>query len=567
MAERSQLFGEPECEGGSGTMTANAITSTALARSIVQSCLDSGAEQVVIAPGSRNAPLSWAFAQAEKAGLIKIQVRIDERDAGFLALGIAKATKKPVPVVVTSGSAVANLLPAIVEAFHSAVPVIVLSADRPASARGKSAPQTINQFGLFGTFVKSQIDVTAGDTSALEISKVIDSTVSSRPGPVQVNVQFEIPLMPDENEMEWQPKAPSLNSISKTECHQKEIEVSGHGIFVVGDNSDPEAVQEINQISQEIGWPIIWEPTANAHMLTNAISHGVVLQQADVAPKVDVVVTLGTVGLSRATLGLLKSVPTHLAIHSATAGSDLPDPVSSANEILECVPKLKTTVDPEWLSQWQTLDNKADASIVAALAPDTLSGPSAAQLVWNQAGEDDQLFVAASWPVRHLEAHASKRKGLQVFGNRGANGIDGLISTATGVAIGTKKRTVLLMGDIAFLHDLGGLNLGEGQDQPNLTIVVLDNNGSGIFSQLEQGADEYKEHYEKVFGTPHGKDLWVIAESLGIPAKQVTTKTELKFALESFEKMPGIKVIVCLTGDRSAENDLIKQIVAQVKSS
>jgi 2-succinyl-5-enolpyruvyl-6-hydroxy-3-cyclohexene-1-carboxylate synthase len=548
-------------------MTANAMTSTALARSIVQSCLDSGAEQVVIAPGSRNAPLSWAFAQAEKAGLIKIQVRIDERDAGFLALGIAKATKKPVPVVVTSGSAVANLMPAIVEAFHSAVPVIVLSADRPASARGQSAPQTINQFGLFGTFVKSQIDLAASNTVALDVSKVIESTISGRPGPVQVNVQFEMPLMPDENEMGWQPNAPGLNSISKTECHQKEIEVSGHGIFVVGDNADPEAVEKINQISQEVGWPIIWEPTANAHMLPNAISHGVVLLQADVAPNVDVVVTLGTVGLSRAILGLLKSVPNYIAIHSATAGSDLPDPVSSAYEILECVPKLKTTVDPEWLSQWQSLDHKAATCITAALAPDTLSGPSAAQLVWNQAGEDDQLFVAASWPVRHLEAHASKRKGLQVFGNRGANGIDGLISTATGVAIGTEKRTVLLMGDIAFLHDLGGLNIGEGQYQPNLTIVVLDNNGSGIFSQLEQGADEYKEHYEKVFGTPHGKDLWVIAESLGIPAKQVTTKTELKFALESFEKMPGIKVIVCLTGDRSAENDLIKQIVAQVKNS
>ncbi len=120
------------------------------------------------------------------------------------------------------------------------------------------------------------------------------------------------------------------------------------------------------------------------------------------------------------------------------------------------------------------------------------------------------------------------------------------------------------MGDIAFLHDLGGLNLGEGQSQPNLTVVVLDNNGSGIFSQLEQGASEYQEHYEKIFGTPHGKDLWVIAESLGIPAKQVTTKTELKFALESFQKTPGIKVIVCLTGDRNAENDLIKHIVSQV---
>ena len=542
-------------------------TATELARAVVQSCLDSGVENVVISPGSRNAPLSWAFAQAEKAGLLKIQVRIDERDAGFLALGIAKATRKPVPVVVTSGSAVANLMPAIVEAFHSAIPVIVLSADRPASARGKSAPQTINQFGLFGSFVKSQMDLSADGLKVSEIGKVIGSAVTGHPGPVQVNVQFELPLMPDPKNLDWQPKPPVLKFPLKTESHQKRIATQSRGIFVIGDNADAEAVEEINQISKLIGWPIIWEPTANAHMFENSISHGVVLLQAGIAPKVDVVVTLGTVGLSRAILGLLKSVPTHLAIHSSIAGTDLPDPVTSAKEIFECVPKIETTVDSEWLKQWQTLDQKAATVVANALAPDTLTGPSAAQLVWNQTGDVDQLFVAASWPVRHLEAYASKRNGLHVYGNRGTNGIDGLISTTIGIGIGTKKRTVLLMGDIAFLHDLGGLNIGEGQEQPNLTIVVLDNNGSGIFSQLEQGADEYQEHYEKVFGTPHGKDLWVISESLGIPAKQVTTKTELKFALESFEKMPGIKVIVCLTGDRNGENDLIKQIVSQVRNS
>ena len=542
-------------------------TATELARAVVQSCLDSGVENVVIAPGSRNAPLSWAFAQAEKAGLLKIQVRIDERDAGFLALGIAKATRKPVPVVVTSGSAVANLMPAIVEAFHSAIPVIVLSADRPASARGKSAPQTINQFGLFGSFVKSQMDLSADGLKVSEIGKVIGSAVTGHPGPVQVNVQFELPLMPDPKNLDWQPKPPVLKFPLKTESHQKSIATQPRGIFVIGDNADAEAVEEINQISKLIGWPIIWEPTANAHMFENSISHGVVLLQAGIAPKVDVVVTLGTVGLSRAILGLLKSVPTHLAIHSSIAGTDLPDPVTSAKEIFECVPKIETTVDSEWLKQWQTLDQKAATVVANALAPDTLTGPSAAQLVWNQTGDVDQLFVAASWPVRHLEAYAAKRNGLHVYGNRGTNGIDGLISTTIGIGIGTKKRTVLLMGDIAFLHDLGGLNIGEGQEQPDLTIVVLDNNGSGIFSQLEQGADEYQEHYEKVFGTPHGKDLWVISESLGIPAKQVTTKTELKFALESFEKMPGIKVIVCLTGDRNGENDLIKQIVSQVRNS
>ena len=549
-------------------MTSNAMTSSAtvLARAIVQSCLDSGVENVVIAPGSRNAPLSWAFAQAEKVGLVKIQVRIDERDAGFLALGIAKATKKPVPVVVTSGSAVANLMPAIVEAFHSAVPVIVLSADRPESVRGKSAPQTINQFGMFGTFVKAQIDVAPESTNISEVSNALELSITSRPGPIQVNVQFELPLLPELENLDWQPAAPSVRALPKPECDQKRIEVSPRGIFIIGDNSDIKSVEKINVLSQEIGWPILWEPTANAHMFENSISHGVVLLQAGLAPKVDVVVTLGTVGLSRAVLGLLKSVPIHLAIHSATSGPDLPDPVLSAKEIFECVPKIETTIDANWLSQWQSLDSNASAAISEALAPDTLTGPSAAQFVWQLAGNDDQLFVAASWPVRHLEAYASKRNGLQVFGNRGANGIDGLISTAIGIGIGTGKRTVLLMGDIAFLHDLGGLNIGEGQEQPNLTVVVLDNNGSGIFSQLEQGADIYQEHYEKVFGTPHGKDLWVIAESLGIPAKQVTTKTELKFALESFEKTRGIKVVICLTGERNAENDLIKEIISQVRN-
>lgn len=549
-------------------MTSKAMTSkaTELARAIVQSCLDSGVKHVVIAPGSRNAPLSWAFAQAEKAGLVKIQVRIDERDAGFLALGIAKATKKPVPVVVTSGSAVANLMPAIVEAFHSAVPVIVLSADRPESVRGKSAPQTINQFGIFGTFVKTQIDVVSESTQTSEVSNAIHLSITSHPGPVQVNVQFELPLMPELENLDWQPVTPSVRTIPKIECDHKRIEVLSRGIFIIGDNADIESVEEINLISQEIGWPILWEPTANAHMFKNSISHGVVLLQAGLAPKADVVITLGTVGLSRVVLGLLKSVSTHLAIHSATSGTDLPDPVSSAKEILACVPKLETTIDSSWLSQWQLLDSNASTAISATLAPDTLTGPSAAQFVWQLAGDDDQLFVAASWPVRHLEAYAAKRNGLHVFGNRGANGIDGLISTAIGIGIGTGKRTVLLMGDVAFLHDLGGLNLGQGQEQPNLTVVVLDNNGSGIFSQLEQGADLYQEHYEKVFGTPHGKDLWVIAESLGIPAKQVTTKTELKFALESFEITPGIKVIVCLTGERKAENDLIKQIISQVRN-
>lgn len=549
-------------------MTINNATRSA--REIVQACIAQGAKHVVIAPGSRNAPLSWAFAQAEKAGAIKIHIRIDERDAGFLALGIAKVTNQLVPVVVTSGSAVANLLPAVVEAFQSAVPLVILSADRPAKFRGLSAPQTIRQFEIFGSFAKVSIDIEPTPKDFNNVKQAISAAQSSRRGPVQINVQFDVPLMPDASELDWSPEfaakditeAKNANDLGRTA-----LNVSTKGVFVIGDNADPDAIQEIAELAVQLAWPIIWEPSANAHSLVNSISHGVLLLQAAIAPQPEWVVTLGTVGLSRSVLTLLKNSPNHIAIHSPYSGPDLPNPVSSATQILDQVPLLKNTPDSNWLIQWQILAAQTHDVIASLLSLDTLSGPSGALTLWNSAQDDDQIFVAASWPVRHLEAYAPKRNGLSVFGNRGANGIDGLISTAAGVAIGSAKRTYLLMGDIAFLHDLGGLNLGTDQDEPDLTIVVLDNDGSGIFSQLEQGASEYREHYEKIFGTPHGKDLWVIAESLGIPAKQVSTVTDLKFALTNFKNIPGIKVVVCLTGNRVDENNLIKKILDQTSKS
>ena len=551
-------------------MTIN--NATYCAREIVQACISHGAKHVVISPGSRNAPLSWAFAQAQKAGAIKVHIRIDERDAGFLALGIAKATQQIVPVVVTSGSAVANLLPAVVEAFQSAVPLVVLSADRPAKFRGLSAPQTIKQFEIFGSFAKVSIDVEPALQDFANVEQALHAAKTMRRGPIQINVQFDVPLMPDTSELEWAPELPAKNKAEVSNENTKnliraELNVATNGVFVIGDNADPDALTEIEKLAQKLAWPIIWEPSANAHSLANSISHGVLLLQAGIAPQPEVVVTLGTIGLSRAVLTLLKNSPTHLAIHSLFSGPDLPNPVSSATQILDQVPLLENTPDANWLIQWQTLDSQASVAINRLLKQDTLSGPSSALALWNSTKDEDQIFVAASWPVRHLEAYAPKRNGVTVFGNRGANGIDGLISTAAGVAIGTGQRTYLLMGDIAFLHDLGGLNLGTDQGEPDLTIVVLDNDGSGIFSQLEQGAIEYQEHYEKIFGTPHGKDLWVIAESLGIPAKQVSTVTDLKFALTNFQNISGIKVVVCLTGNRVDENNLIKQIIEETSKS
>ena len=243
-----------------------------------------------------------------------------------------------------------------------------------------------------------------------------------------------------------------------------------------------------------------------------------------------------------------------------------PDPALTATHFLEVIPNATNTRDPRWLSGWQSADLKAAHIVQKHLAGQSLNGPMAALELWNHAGDDDQLMVAASWSVRHLEAYAPRREGLRTFGNRGANGIDGLISTAWGIATCGSERTYLLIGDVAFLHDIGGLNVAD-ETRPNLTIVVLDNDGSGIFSQLEQAGPAYRSHYEKIFGTPHGLDLWVIAEAFGFATTRVTTKDELNRALGRTQNIPGVHIIICSTGSRADEAALISRMTYALAES
>jgi len=538
--------------------------STAVAREIVSALLNEGVKHVVIAPGSRSAPLAIAFMQAEVAGLLKVHVRIDERDAGFLALGLAKASTNLVPVVVTSGSAVANLLPAVVEAYQSGICVLVLSADRPESARGKSAPQTIAQSKIFSSFVKANYDTSCDAFSADSFAELIDISGKTHRGPIHVNIQFEMPLVPSPENVAWTPKLSVIERPVQNDSLGKAIELPARGVIVAGDIVDIEQAREVGELAQQLGWPIIAEPSANLHSELNTLAHGVLIVASNALPIPDCVLTVGTVGLSRPILNLLKLTPKHVAVHLSGNGPDLPDPVQSASEILDTLPIATSNVESEWLASWQQADAVASEVVSKNLQAQTLTGPSAALTVWNHASDADQLMVAASWPVRHLEAFAPKRKGLKTFGNRGANGIDGLISTAWGISEIANARTYLVIGDVAFLHDIGGLNVGESVEQPNLTMVVLDNSGGGIFSQLEQGRAEFEPYFEKVFGTPHGKDLWQIAESFGLASTRVTTKSELESALARTSMIPGVHVVICLTGDRPAENALIRQINSQI---
>ena len=538
--------------------------STSMARAIVNSLIAKGVQHVVVAPGSRNAPLSIAMVQAEMAGMLKVHVRIDERDAGFLALGLAKASKNLVPIVVTSGTAVANLLPAVVEAYQSGVSLLVLSADRPESARGKSSPQTINQPGIFSSFVKASLDESCDSFSVGAFSALVDTATTPHRGPVHLNIQFEMPLVPNVEHVDW---VPNYSPSDFDEPHSVEPEVislPARGVIVAGDIGEIGQAREVGKLAQQLGWPIIAEPSSSLHTETNSLAHGVLIVGTNILPTPDCVLTVGTVGLSRPILGLLKETPKHVAVHLSGNGPEIPDPVQSASLVLNQLPIVECEVDKSWLAIWQEADAKVGNVVVESLKAQTLTGPGAALQVWNHADDADQLMVAASWPVRHIEAFAPKRTGLRVFGNRGANGIDGLISTAWGIAEVNPARTYLLIGDVAFLHDIGGLNVADSTAQPNLTVVVLDNDGGGIFSQLEQGRPEFEPYFEKVFGTPHGKDLWQISESFGIATTRVTTRDELESSLRRTSTIPGVHVVICLTGERAQENALLKQINQQI---
>lgn len=538
--------------------------STSVARAVVSTLINQGVQHVVVAPGSRSAPLAIAFMQAEAAGLIKVHVRIDERDAGFLALGLAKASGNLVPMVVTSGSAVANLLPAVVEAYQSGVSLLVLSADRPIVARGKSAPQTIAQSNIFSSFAKANYDSDCDSFSTATFAELIKLSGATHRGPIHVNIQFEMPLVPTAENVAWTPEYSKVDLLVSQEPQGKLFDLPTRGVIVAGDIVDIAQAREVGNLAQALGWPIIAEPSANLHSELNTLAHGVLVVASNSMPTPECVLTVGTVGLSRPILNLLKVTPKHIAVHFSGNGPDLPDPVQSASEVLPALPVAESEVDRQWLTSWQQADSLISEVVSRNLQGQTLSGPSAALQVWNHAKDSDQLMVAASWPVRHLEAFAPKRTGLRVLGNRGANGIDGLISTAWGIADAMSGRTYLLIGDVAFLHDIGGLNVGEGTEQPNLTVVVLDNDGGGIFSQLEQGRAEFEPYFEKVFGTPHGKDLWQIAESFGFATTRVTTQKELESALQRTASIPGVHIVICLTGERALENTLIQRINSEI---
>jgi 2-succinyl-5-enolpyruvyl-6-hydroxy-3-cyclohexene-1-carboxylate synthase len=520
--------------------------STLLARVIVRQIVEAGITDVVISPGSRNAPLSIAFHQASVKGLIKLHVRIDERTAAFFALGIAKASGRPVPIVCTSGTAVANYHPAVLEASHTNLPLLVLTADRPASLRKTGANQTTEQARIFGKAVRYFADV-SGSVYPMELP--LNSLQS---GPVHLNIQFEEPLIGDKSD-NW------LNDLTITAPKIFDRKTPGtfytkstRGVLVIGHDRGGLSVDAVRDFADALGWPVIAEDPLT---FEKAISHASVFLTSraiadDLAP--DTVVVIGRTTLSRSVNALIKMARKEIVIdpRMATVDSD-----RMANQKFLQLPKVEVQpADSEYAEKWQKYSQRA-AKMVGDISQ--WSEALIAREIGAAIPTGTSLFVSSSRPIRDLEGFASARTGVETFANRGLAGIDGNISTALGIA-SQRTSTIAVLGDLGFLHDLTGLIHNE---DINLKILVINNDGGGIFSTLSQRGVA---GFEEVFGTPHGRDLAAIASAIGVPAKTISTQAELKSELAA--PIKGVSVVVITAPDREANADFLKKVYSQVDS-
>jgi 2-succinyl-5-enolpyruvyl-6-hydroxy-3-cyclohexene-1-carboxylate synthase len=507
-----------------------AESATELARAVVTALVSDGVREVVLAPGSRNAPLSFAAYDAAEAGLLRLHTRIDERTAGFLALGLGKGGS-PAAVMCTSGTAVANLHPAVLEAHHASVPLVVVTADRPARLRSTDANQTTDQVGIFGPQVVT-LDVDAPGPWPLT-------------GVVHLNVQLDDPLVPADR---WV-VSPVVEEVAPRPSRNPDTDPVALGprtVVVAGDDAGPRA----RALAAEAGWPLLAEPSSGARTGPALRTYRLLLSTS-LADQVERVIVFGHPTLSRPVQRLLARADVEVLDADATwtrpyAVTPLAPPVVDGPD------------DPAWLAAWQEADASVSRQLDRLVDEAGFTAYHVAAAVSRALPPGGHLVVGASNPIRDLDLMAtaydvgSRRK---VIANRGLSGIDGTVSTAIGASLARKaeSRNLALMGDVTFLHDSNGLVIGPDEPRPDLTIVVANDDGGSIFATLEQGAQEFAHAYERLFGTPHHVDLAALCQATGTPHWRVGSAAELDHALAS--PNGGIEVVEAVV-DRSRRREL-----------
>ncbi len=537
-----------------------ANASTAAATVLLDELVRCGVRDLVLAPGSRSAAL--AFAAHDAQDRLRLHTRIDERSAGFLALGIARTSKRPVAVVTTSGTAVANLHPAVLEASHAGIPLVLLTADRPARLRGTNANQTTDQTRLFGSAVRDHADLPAahpgsGDVERRQVASwravaakaaaTARGRLGGRPGPVHLNVQLEEPLTPGvddgwgialDGRLEdepWMLPGPPWRA------EPEELDPLPRTVVVAGDDAGPPA----RVLAETAGWPLLAEPTSGSRTGGSVVrTYRLLLADDDLAGRIQRVVVFGHPTLSRPVGRLLAR--DDVEVIAVTGASGWSDPGLHVSRVVHAVATVPVPPDA-WTEEWAARDADLSRRLDALLAAEgTMTPHHVAGAVSAAVPAGGLLFVGASNPVRDLDlmvAPYAVGDRRMVVGNRGLAGIDGSVSTAVGVALGRphSTRAIALLGDVTFLHDSNGLVLGPGEERPDLTIVVVNDDGGSIFASLEQGAARHGASFDKLFGTPHGVDLASLCAATRTPHWKVDSLAELRHALDT--PAGGIEVV------------------------
>jgi 2-succinyl-5-enolpyruvyl-6-hydroxy-3-cyclohexene-1-carboxylate synthase len=572
---------------------------------LVDELVRGGVTEAVLSPGSRNAPLSFALHEADAAGRLRLHVRIDERTAGFLALGLAKASGRPVVVACTSGTAAANLHPAVLEASSAGVPLVVLTADRPAEMRGVGANQTADQVRLYGGAVRLFAEIPAPESRPGQVAGwralAARAVVAARgrrsgdPGPVHLDVALREPLVPDEEPTWWEPLDGRGSGRAWTRAEDRGHRVSllpagPRTVVVAGDGAGSEA----RTVAEAASWPLLAEPSSGARSGPNALAAYRLLLE-HLGCDIERVVVFGRPTLSRPVTTLLSREDVELVVCSER--TEWPDVGHRAALVTprvapEWVEPGASRAEPDaWLARWLDADRAARAAVRATVDDTAISGIQVAREVASAVPVGGLLVVGSSNPIRDVdladpwddpladvrgaastddissgEGRLTSTGQRVLLANRGLSGIDGTVSTAIGAALAHAARgaesgpAYALMGDLTFLHDSTGLVIGPEEPRPDLCIVVVNDDGGGIFGLLEQGGAEHAHAFERIFGTPTRVDLAALCAATGTAHVRAETAQQLHAALAP---EPGIRVVE-VPVDRTAAQDLHARLRAAV---
>ena len=543
---------------------------TAFARCLVDEWWRGGVTDAVLSPGSRSAPVALALAEH---GKIAVHVHLDERSASFFALGLAKATGRPAILLCTSGTAAANFHPAVLEASYGRVPMIVCTADRPPELREVGEAQTVDQTRLYGTAVRWYVEAEApslrhGEAAEAGIwrslaARALAEALGPPSGPVHLNLPFREPLVPSgparppfdlggrPEGKPWfrRPISPRRADDDTVSELARRVAGTKRGVLLAGWGLSPFAVGALERLAKAAGWPILADPLSGLRRGPLAVSTYDALSRIggirdELQP--DLVLRVGAPLTSRQAMAWLSGSPT-LMVDPHRSWADPPrasDLVIEAEPgpLLDAVAGRLTPGDTAWLSRWMQVEGTAREAIDGALDawPVPFEGRVARDLM-ACLPDGACLAVASSMPVRDLETFAAGRGGVTVMANRGVNGIDGFVSTVLGLAASrTSRVTVALLGDLCLLHDANGL-LGAGGRGLDGVLVVLDNNGGGIFSFLPQAT--LPAHFEELFGTPQEVDLAALGALHGVPVTEVDRADALGPAVTDAIAAGGLRMV------------------------